>query len=252
MNSFKKIAVALAAALSFGTLSAIPSNSAVLADSFAIDAATDTITAGETATAVLTLTFIAENSGDTVSVLSLVTSQPTAANKTATLKVSETTSAVVTIGAGDTTADVSSTTNTATQVTAKLTASLVAPSVAGNYVINFYPVLKSTGGKVTSAPLTWTVTVNAPDLKASVATSTSILNKGETISATADATVFAPKTVSADAAAVIVVTQKNAAGAIASESLTVTVSGPGRNSNYYNGIKFSPCYRKGNILWRYR
>jgi len=227
MNSLKKIAVVLAAALSFGTLSVIPSNAVVLADSFAIDAAFDTIMAGETATAVLTLTFIAENSGDTVSVLSLVTSQPTAANKTATLTVAETTSAVVSIGAGNTSADVSSTTNSATQVTAKLTASLVAPTVAGTYVVNFYPVLKSTGGKVTSIPLAWTVTVNAPDLKASAATSTSFINKGETISATADDKVFAPKTVSADAAAIIVVTQKNATGATASESLTVTVSGPG-------------------------
>lgn len=227
MNSLKKIAVALAAALSFGTLSAIPSNAAVLADTISIDAAADTIMAGETATAVVTLTFIAENSGDTVSVLSLVTSQPTGAGKSATLAVSETSSAVVTLGAGNTSADVSSTTNSATQVTAKLTASLVAPSVAGNYVVNFYPVLKSTGGRITSSPIAWTITVNAPDLKASAATSTSILNKGETISATVDSKVFAPKTVSADAAAVIVVTQKNAAGANASESLTVTVSGPG-------------------------
>lgn len=227
MNSLKKIAVALAAALSFGTLSAMPSNAAVLADSFAIDATTDTITAGETATAVLTLTFIAENTGDTVSVLSLVSSQPTGAGKSATLSVSETTSAVVTLGAGNTSADVSSTVNTAVQVTAKLTASIVAPSVAGTYTVNFYPVLKSTGGRITAAPLAWTVTVNAADLKASAATSTSIINKGETISATADASVFASKAVSTDAAAIIVVDQKNAAGRAVSESLTVTVAGPG-------------------------
>ena len=227
MNSFKKIAMILAAALSFGTISAMPSNSAVLADSFAIDAVADTITAGETATAVVTLTFIAENSGDTVSVLSLVSSQPAGANKTATLSVAETTSALVTVAGGNTSADISSTTNSATQVTAKLNVALVAPSVAGTYIVNLYPVLKSANGRITASPLLWTVTVNAPDLKASAATSTSILNKGETISATADATVFAPKTVSADAAAVIVVTQKNAAGAVASESLTVTVSGPG-------------------------
>jgi hypothetical protein len=227
MNSLKKIAVLLAAALSFGTLSAIPSNSAVLADSFAIDAATDTITAGETATAVLTLTFIAENSSDTVSVLSLVSSQPAGAGKSATLSVAETTSAVVTLGAGNTSVDVNSTSNSAAQVTTKLNLALVAPSVAGTYVVNLYPVLKSTGGKVTSAPLAWTVTVNAADLKASATTSTSFLNKGETISATADATVFAAKTVSSDAAAIIVVTQKNAAGTAVGESLTVTVSGPG-------------------------
>lgn len=227
MNSLKKIAVLLAAALSFGTLSAIPSNAAVLADSFAIDAAADTITAGETATAVVTLTFIAENSGDTVSVLSLISSQPTGAGKTATLSVAETSSAVVTLTGSNTSADVSSTTNTAAQVTAKLNVALVAPSAAGTYVVNLYPVLKSTGGKVTATPLVWTVTVNAADLKASAVNTTSILNNGETVSATADATVSAPKAVSSDAAAVIVVTQKNAAGGAALESLTVTVTGPG-------------------------
>lgn len=227
MNSFKKIAGVLAAALAFGTFSAIPSNSAVLADSFAIDAVADTISAGETATAVVTLTFIAENSGDTVSVLSLVSSQPTGAGKSAVLSVAETSSSVVTLGGGNTSADISSTVNSAAQVTAKLNVALVAPSVAGTYVVNLYPVLKSTGGRITATPLVWTVTVNALDLKASASTSTSIINKGETISATADSTVFASKTVSSDAAAVIVVTQKNAAGGNASESLTVTVSGPG-------------------------
>jgi hypothetical protein len=227
MNSFKKIASVLAAALALSTFYALPSNSAVLADSFSIDAVADTVTAGETATAVVTLTFIAENAGDTVSVLSLVSSQPAGAGKSAFLSVAETTNAVVALAGGNTSADVNSTTNAPAQVTAKLNVALVAPSVAGTYVVNLYPVLKSTGGKITSAPLAWTITVNAPDLKASAATSTSIINKGETVSATVDDKVFAPKTVSADASAVIVVTQKNAVGAIASESLTVTVTGPG-------------------------
>ena len=227
MNSFKKIAMTLAAALAFSTFSAIPSKAAVLADSFAIDAVADTITAGDTATAVVTLTFIAENSGDTVSVLSLVSSQPTGAGKSATLSVSETSNAVVTLGGGNTSADVSSTTNSAAQVTAKLNVALVAPSAAGTYVINLYPVLKSAGGKVTASPLVWTVTVNAKDEKASAATSTSILNAGETISATSDSAVSASKVVASDAAGIIVVTQKNAAGGSASESLTVTISGPG-------------------------
>lgn len=243
MNSLKKIAVLLAAALSFGMLSAIPSNSAILADSFAIDAVADAVTAGETATAVVTLTFIAENSGDTVSVLSLISSQPTGAGKTATLSVAETSNAVVTLTGSNTSADVSSTTNTAAQVTAKLNVALVAPSVAGTYVINLYPVLKSTGGKITATPLAWTVTVNAADLKASALTSTSILNSGETISATADVTVSAPKAVSSDAAAVIVVTQKNAAGGTASESLTVTINGPGLLGHGTNHASLSGTVR---------
>jgi hypothetical protein len=94
-------------------------------------------------------------------------------------------------------------------------------------VVRFIPTLTSASGSVTSVPLTWTVTVTAPDLKASTAHTTSILNAGETISATTDATVYASKAVSSDAAAVIVLTQKNAANGSASESITATISGAG-------------------------
>jgi hypothetical protein len=82
-------------------------------------------------------------------------------------------------------------------------------------------------GSVNSAAVVWTVVVTAPDTKASAATSTAILNKGETISATADVPVYAPKATSTDAAAVIVVTPKNAAGGAATESILATVSGAG-------------------------
>jgi hypothetical protein len=133
----------------------------------------------------------------------------------------------VALSADTTTAAISPATNTTGYVTAKLTSSLYVPSVAGTYVIRFIPTLTSASGSVTSPALTWTVTVTAPDLKASTAHTTSILNAGETISATTDATVYASKTVSSDAAAVIVLTQKNAANGSASESITATISGAG-------------------------
>ena len=228
MNSFKKIAIGIAAALSFSALSAVPAHAAVNADTFVIDAVSDTVTAGESATAIITVGFLAQGLTDTVTVTSSVLSLPAGVAKFATLSVEETTSAVVVFGSGNYSADVASTSSSATYLTAKLKATVDVPTVAGTYVFKFTPTLKTgSTGAVNSAAVTWTVTVNAADVKASPATSTSILNAGETTSATADATVYASKTVSADAAAVVVVTQKNAAGSSVAESLTAIVSGPG-------------------------
>lgn len=227
MNSFKKIAIGIAAALSISTLSALPTNAAVNADTFVIDAASDAVLIGESATAVVTVGFLAQNTGDTVTVTSSMVSLPTGAAQLATLSVAETTSATVALGAGNYSADVASSSNSVAAVSAKLNVTLATPSVAGTYVVKLTPTLKGGGGIVNSAALTWTVKVTAPDTKASAATSTSIINAGETSTATTDATVYASKALSADAAAVIVVTQKNAAGGSASESLTAIVSGPG-------------------------
>lgn len=228
MNSFKKLALGIAAALSFATLSAMPSQAAVNADTISIDTAADAVFTGESATAVITVSFLAQTTSDTVTVTSSVTSLPVGSASLATLSVQETSSAAVVLGSGNYSANIASTANTATYVTAKIKATVDAPSIAGTYVYKFTPSLGtgSTGG-VNSAAVVWTVTVTAPDTKASAGTSTSILNKGETISATADVEVFAPKATASDAVAVIAITQKNAAGASASESMTAIVSGSG-------------------------
>jgi trimeric autotransporter adhesin len=222
MNSFKKIALGLAAAMSFGVLTALPTSAAVIAPTLTIDSATDTIIAGETATAVVTLSYISETSADTATVLSAMFSQPSGASKSATLTVLETTTATVAVAAGSLSADINSTVNTPGYVTAKFTVSLVAPSVAGTYEARIITTKPSTGPSVA-----WTVTVKAADIVPSASTTTSILNSGEVTTATADASVYAPKTTSTDAAAVIVVTPKNAAGGSATESILATVSGTG-------------------------
>ena len=226
MNSFKKLATVLAAALTFGVMSALPTQATVYADVVTIDAVADTINPGETATAVVSVSFLGTSIGDTVSVISAVLSAPSTAS-VPQFAVTETSSATVALSADTRTAAISPATNTTGYVTAKLTSSFHVPSVPGTYVVRFIPTLTSTSGSVTSAPLTWTVTVTAPDLKASTAHTTSILNVGETISATTDATVFASRAVASDAAAVIVLTQKNAANGSASESITATISGAG-------------------------
>jgi hypothetical protein len=222
MNSFKKIALGLAAAMSLGVLTALPTSAAVIAPTLTIDSATDAITAGETATAVVTLSFISETAADTATVLSAMFTQPTGANKSATLTLLETTTATVAVAAGNLSADVNSTVGTPGYVTAKFTVSLVAPSVAGTYEARIITTRPSTGPSVA-----WTVTVKAADITPSASTTTSILNAGEVTTATADASVYAPKATSTDAAAVIVVTPKNAAGGSATESILATVSGTG-------------------------
>jgi hypothetical protein len=222
MNSFKKIALGLAAAMTFGVISALPTSAAVIAPTLTIDSATDAITAGETATAVVTLSFISETEADTATVLSAIFTQPSGSNKSATLSLLETTTSTVAIAAGALSADVNSTVGTPGYVTAKFTVSLVAPSVAGTYEARILTTRPATGPSVA-----WTVTVKAADITPSAATTTSILNRGEVTTATADDSVFAPKATSIDAAAVIVVTPKNAAGGSATESILATVSGTG-------------------------
>ena len=222
MNSFKKIALGIAAAMTFGVMSALPTSAAVIAPTLTIDSATDAITAGETATAVVTLSFISETAADTATVLSAIFTQPTGSSKSATLSLLETTTSTVAIAAGGLSADVNSTVGTPGYVTAKFTVSLVAPTVAGTYEARILTTRPATGPSVA-----WTVTVKAADITPSAATTTSILNAGEVTTATADASVFAPKATSTDAAAVIVVTPKNAAGGSATESILATVSGTG-------------------------
>ena len=222
MNSFNKIALGLAAAMTFGVMSALPTSAAVIAPTLTIDSATDTITTGETATAVVTLSFISETTADTATVLSAMFAQPTGSAKTATLTLLETITATAVIADSNLSADVNSTVNTPGYVTAKFTVSLVAPSVAGTYEARILTTRPATGPSVA-----WTVTVKAADITPSAATTTSILNRGEVTTAAADDVVFAPKATSTDAAAVIVVTPKNAAGGSATESILATVSGSG-------------------------
>lgn len=222
MNSFKKIALGLAAAMSFGVMSALPTSAAVNAPTLAIDSATDVVVSGESATAVVTLSFIAETSADTATVISAMFSQPTGSAKSATLTLLETSTASVVLGVNNVSANVNSTVNTPTYVTAKFKVTLDAPSAVGTYEAKIL-----TTSPVNGPVVSWTVTVKAADVTPAASTTTSVLNKGEVVTATADAAVYAPKASSADAAAVIVVTPKNAAGGSAPEAILATVTGSG-------------------------
>ena len=253
MHALRRVATVTVTALTFGLLSASPSNAVHNADTFTIDAVADTVFTGDSATAVVSMGFLAANTGDTLTITASTLSLPAGAVKLPTMSVVETTSALVALSSDSRTADVSSTSNSLAAVSAKLLVTLDAPTVAGTYVMKLTPTVKGGGGVLSSSAITWTVTVNARDLKASAAYSTSILNAGEVITATADATVFAPKATSSDAAAVIVVTQKNAINANASESLTVTVAGAGMigtgtNHATMSGLGRSITVAAGNYI----
>ena len=234
MNSFKKIALGLAAAMSFGVLSALPTSAAVNAPTLTIDSATDAVISGESATAVVTLSFISETSADTATIISAMFSQPTGAAKSATLSLLETSTSAVTIAGNNVSASINSTVNTPTYVTAKFLVTLNTLSVAGTYEAKIL-----TTSPINGPSVSWTVTVKAADLTPSASTTTSILNAGEVTTATADATVYAPKATSTDAAAVIVVTPKNAAGGSATESILATVSGSGMIGSGSNATSIS-------------
>ena len=234
MNSFKKIALGLAAAMSFGVLSALPTSAAVNAPTLTIDSATDVATSGESATAVVTLSFISETTADTATIISAMFSQPTGSAKSATLSLLETSTASVVIAGNNVSANVNSTVNTPTYVTAKFLVTLNTPTVAGTYDARIL-----TTSPINGPSVSWTVTVKAADLTPSASTTTSILNAGEVTTATVDATVFAPKSTSTDAAAVIVVTPKNAAGGSATESILATVSGSGMIGSGSNATSIS-------------
>jgi trimeric autotransporter adhesin len=87
---FKRIAVTAIAALGFGMLSVAPSNAAVTSHALTIDAATDSITLGDTATAVLTHSFVNLGSSyDSVSLQAIVTSSNASTSGTIMLSVTD-------------------------------------------------------------------------------------------------------------------------------------------------------------------
>ena len=71
---FKRIALTVIAALGFGMLSVAPSNATVTAHTLTIDSATDAITLGDSATAVLSHSFVNLNASDSVTLRAIVTS----------------------------------------------------------------------------------------------------------------------------------------------------------------------------------
>ena len=212
-TTFKRIALVAVAALGFGMLSVVPSSSTVIANSLTIDAATDSITLGESATAVLTHSFVATTALDSVTITAIKTSSNAANAGTIRLSLTESsTSASTTAGVAATSpgytfpSAVNSSLGLLTDTGAsrpdsvtvqgnsganrsnfsKFGVTLYNPAAAGTYEIKFY-MTTSTGGAGTAdtSVVTWTVTVAAADT-ASTGASTATLRAG---SSTALATI---------------------------------------------------------------
>ena len=250
-TTIKRIALVSVAALGFGVLSVVPSNAAIGADTFVLSSATASQTTAETATAtssVATVSFLG-SIGDSVSVTASLVSGPGAAFPY--LSLTETASAK--INAADPAVGETINPNTAVHVQAgsasafavakfrvylaQGTSATTAPTTAGTYVVKLTPAsVGQSGALQAAAAVTLTITVTAApalDKVVSATASTSILNKGETNTATADATGITGDmtlpTSNTAAVATIATTLKNAAGITQTgESYTAIITaGPG-------------------------
>jgi len=259
-TTFKRIALVAVAALGFGVLSVVPSNATASAVDFSVSAATASQLTGDTATSasvIATLSYQASAVTDSVTVTASLFSAKNADGTNMTsgvaqprLDVNDTVTAQVYNGdvstlvlkasnsgtaiANDTGANVVPTTTGG--VVVKLRVFLNAPTKAGTYVVRLTPTLASgsTAGSLQGATAqTVTITVTeAPKDDTVAVTATSIINAGETNSATADVVVTSTRSQAAVlantvAAATIKVGLLNKSALAANESFTATLTGPG-------------------------
>ena len=240
-TNFKRIALAVVTALGFGVLASGPSNGAVQAGAtLTISASTASITAGETATATLTATFTGIGGGTpTYDSMSLTYVRTTGtSNGGASIAFAGSaadTVSVIAYGAGTQSAWANGDTNSA--VTAKFKFDFATPTTAGTYGYTFYPAFNNSSTAATPAPVSFTITVVAKDVKASSATSKAFINGGTYYTAlpTADSSVVvaAGLASSPQAVAWISTDLRNAAdtntvtGTSVNESVTAVITGPG-------------------------
>ena len=253
-TTIKRISLIAVASLGLSLVSVVPSSAAINQDTLTLSAATAAQTTAETYTAtsaVATLSFLGA-AGDSASVTAALVSGPAGNTALPYLRLTETASAH--INGTDPIAGTPFDPNTAVEVNAETSTAVTtakfavylgkgdattAPSVAGTYVVRITPASVGGSGALLGAKaidLTITVTTAASqDTAVSVAKSTSIINQGETNTATADATVSGSMDLPAAGATndvavgTINVALLNAAGtAVTAESYTaIIVSGPG-------------------------
>ena len=248
-TTIKRIALVAVAALGLGVLSVVPSNAANQGDTLVLSATTGTQETSDTATAgsaTATLSFLASAAGDSMSVTASLTSFPAGNTALPVFDLVETTTGtiaaasvnganqVVGASAGALTQWVSAAATGS--ISAKYKVYMNAPAVVGTYVVKLTPAVVAGGGSLNATAQTLTITVTqkaSASTTVDATTSTSILNLGETNTATVDATgVTGSMTVPATnnaAIGTIVTTLKNTAGTTrTSESYTAQVlSGPG-------------------------
>ena len=205
---FKRIALTAIAALGFGMLSVAPSNATVTAHTLTIDSATDAVEVGDTATAVLTHSFVNLSSAqDSVTLQAIVTSSNASSAGTVRMTITDSytsdgndgtdnnsasyfnglsaNDAYATFkGVNDQTVD--SMTIAHDYVANKaigtvFNLSLVDIDAAGTYSVTVYTLTHNAcvaAGTATSVAATWTVTVTAVAATAAATNSSATLRTG--------------------------------------------------------------------------
>jgi len=207
---FKRIAISAIAALGFGMLSVVPSNAAVTSHTLTIDAATDSIALGESATAVLTHQFVNLGSAqDSVVIRAIVTSSNAANAGTIYLSVTDSFTSTANdasdanspdynyggltgqndaaerdfrtavYGAARESITISGDTADRNYGTT-LQLKLYNPGVAGTYTVSVYTQVSNAGAALVAATptVTWTVTVTEPT-RTAAASSTVTLRQSD-------------------------------------------------------------------------
>jgi len=247
-TTIKRVALVAVAALGLGVLSVVPSNAANQGDKLVLSATTGTQETSDTATAgsaTATLSFLASAAGDSMSVTASLTSFPDGNTALPVFDLVETSTGTISAASVNGAQQAAGASGSLTQwvsgsaagsISAKYKVYMNAPAKVGTYVVKLTPAVVAGGGSLNATAQTLTITVTqkaSADTTVSATASTSILNLGETVTATADATgVTGSMTLPAtnDAAiGTIAVTLKNAAGTTQTgESYTAQVlSGPG-------------------------
>jgi hypothetical protein len=215
---FKRIAVTAIASLGLGFLSVVPSQATVTAHTLTIDSATETIDVGDTATAILTHSFVnLADQTDSVTLQAIVTSANASSAGTIRMTIedsytsggndgTETNTATynygnsansagyalfktrsaetvdsMTIG-GQTKAVMTPNTGANRAIGTSISLNLIAPSKAGTYVITVYTLTHNAGaasGTAATPSVTFTVTVEADAATAATAGSSVTLRNGD-------------------------------------------------------------------------
>ena len=250
-TTFKRIALVTVAALGFGVLSSVaPASAAVAMDTLAVTDGTGSVGDSVTATsASATVTFLPSATADSVTVVASLVSAPAGNIVFPRLSLAETVNAYVnpetstvsdadalgtTYGSYTNVAVAPGAAGASNTVSAKFNVWIGADSTtgvvtAGTYVVRITPTARPTAGVATYKDIT--ITIAAATQSSSLSTAYITGGAGTLFGSETDTVaVVQPntaKTAFADRAATIKVTQLKSTGAAASESLTVSISGPG-------------------------
>ncbi|ASY16708.1 hypothetical protein [Candidatus Planktophila versatilis] len=248
-TTFKRIAFVTVAALGLGLLSVAPSNAAVAADTLTVTDGTASVGDTVTATsATATISFLpSAYTTDSHSVTASLVSGPAANTLFPVLKLTETTSAIVSGTVANLTPETATAIGgdfdaynkvyvkgrAAAVTTAKFavfigTSSNTGVVTAGTYVVRITPAAAPTAGTAAAKDITIVVTAatqSSSSSTAHISTGTAAPDAATDIVAVVAANTA--KTAATDAAANIKVTQVKSSGAAANESITAVITGPG-------------------------